>query len=84
MRSAPTFYMVTITAELIAAIASGACPSTVNVVERLVVPLPSESPHLLRDPDADAGPAGGMCPVENRRVLLQCFVGLRFLLCRTR
>ncbi|RDX47270.1 hypothetical protein OH76DRAFT_1484876 [Lentinus brumalis] len=63
MRSAPTFHKVIVTPELIRALADGKHASSVTV-ERLVVPLPS--PHLFEE--------WGMCPLDNRKVLLQCFV----------
>ncbi|KAI0720708.1 hypothetical protein C8T65DRAFT_632525, partial [Cerioporus squamosus] len=63
MRSAPTFYKAAVTPELVRAVADGTYASSITV-ERLLPPLPS--PHLFEE--------WGMCPLDNRKALLQCFV----------
>ncbi len=59
----PTFYKIPVTTNLISAIANSRRPSKVTTVERFIPTVPS--PENLD--------SHGMKPLENRRIILQCF-----------
>jgi len=61
--TAPMFYKIPITANLLESLASVQFPSQQTIVQRLIPPVPNMS-RLLED---------GMLPLENRHVILQCF-----------
>lgn len=65
--TAPVFYKVEVTADLIHAIQLGQYPAQVTTVHRFVPPVPR--PMLMREE--------GMRPLDNRRIIIQCFEALK-------
>ncbi|KAF6754865.1 hypothetical protein DFP72DRAFT_1169858 [Ephemerocybe angulata] len=65
--SAPTFYKITITSELALAVAGGVYPENETIVRKFVPPVPEPLNYA----------AQGMVPLENRRIVLQCFEAFR-------
>ncbi|KAF8258319.1 hypothetical protein EI94DRAFT_1622960, partial [Lactarius quietus] len=63
VRSAPTFYKILMTQEVLASIASGVTPTPIIKVARLIPPVPF--PDMLA--------SDGMRPLDNRRIIFQCF-----------
>jgi len=61
--TAPMFYKIPITTNLLESIATAQFPPQQTIVQRLIPPVPNMS-RLLED---------GMIPLDNRRVILQCF-----------
>ncbi|KAL0945084.1 hypothetical protein HGRIS_014922 [Hohenbuehelia grisea] len=61
--STPTFYKITVTEELLIALATAQYPATPTIVERLVPPIP----------DPTSFQSKGMLNLNNRIVALQCF-----------
>ncbi|KAF8175101.1 hypothetical protein BJ912DRAFT_885110 [Pholiota molesta] len=63
--TAPTFYKIPVTMELLLAVASGQRPPTPTVVEKFIPPIPQPgTPRLVVE---------GMSPLVNRRIIMQCF-----------
>ncbi|KAF6747425.1 hypothetical protein DFP72DRAFT_919807 [Ephemerocybe angulata] len=65
--SAPTFYKITINSELALAVAGGVYPENETIVRKFVPPVPEPLNYA----------AQGMVPLENRRIVLQCFEAFR-------
>ncbi|KAK0221372.1 hypothetical protein IW262DRAFT_1373266 [Armillaria fumosa] len=63
MGTAPRFYKIPITADLLQSIMTAQFPPQKTVVHRLIPPVPDIAQFL----------ANGMRPLENRRIILQCF-----------
>ncbi|KAK0450584.1 uncharacterized protein EV420DRAFT_1630611 [Desarmillaria tabescens] len=63
MGTTPTFYKFPITADLLQSIMTAQFPSQQTVVHKLIPPVPDIAKFL----------ANGMRPLENRRIILQCF-----------
>ena len=61
--TAPMFYKIPVTADLFECLTTAQFPSQKTTVQRLIPPVPDMS-RLLED---------GMLPLENRRIILQCF-----------
>ncbi|KAF8874855.1 hypothetical protein BD779DRAFT_1565425 [Infundibulicybe gibba] len=61
--TAATFYKITITQDLLFAVETGQYPTNATVIYRFVP----------RVPDIGKYPSKGMIPLENRRLVLQCF-----------
>ncbi|KAM6492005.1 hypothetical protein JOM56_012643 [Amanita muscaria] len=61
--TAPTFYKIPVTEELLVSLATSQYPPKVTTVEKLIPPVPSPE-RLVND---------GMKPLVNRRIILQCF-----------
>ena len=61
--TAPMFYKIPITTNPLESIATAQFPPQQTIVQRLIPPVPNMS-RLLED---------GMIPLDNRRVILQCF-----------
>lgn len=68
--TAPQFYKITITQDLLLAVEGGEYPSQPTVVEKLELPVAD-----LANYDSQ-----GMMPLENRRVLLKCFESFKTFL----
>jgi hypothetical protein len=67
VRTAPTFYKIPVTNELLISLATSQYPPNVTTVERLIPPVPF--PERLEN--------DGMKPLSNRCIILQCFEAFR-------
>lgn len=67
--STPTFYKITVTEELLLALASAQYPATPTIVERLVPPVP----------DLVSFHVSGMLQVNNRLAIFKCFQAFQHL-----
>ena len=68
--TAPTFYRMPITADLVRDVQAGRIPSGQwTRVQRCVPPVPNQ----------DAYPKEGLVPLVNRRVVMQCFGAFKAL-----
>src|SRR6202167_2821000 len=65
--TAPTFYKIPVTDEILISLATSQYPPQVTTVEKLVPPVPFPE-RLAND---------GMKPLVNRRIILQCFEAFR-------
>ncbi|KAI0255745.1 hypothetical protein BJV78DRAFT_1151243 [Lactifluus subvellereus] len=65
--TAPTFYKVDVTVDLVRAIELGQYPAQVTTVHRFVPPVPR--PLAMQQE--------GMRPLDNRRIMIQCFEALK-------
>ncbi|KAF8875222.1 hypothetical protein BD779DRAFT_216202 [Infundibulicybe gibba] len=68
------FYKITITQELLVAVEGGTYPENSTIVHEFLPPIPLEMCYFLK----------GMVPLENRRILLQCFEAFKqfvYVLC---
>lgn len=70
--TAPTFFRVCVTERLLRALERGSYPDEETVVLKFVPPVPNIDDYL----------SFGMRPLENRRIVLQCFEGLKPLIVR--
>jgi hypothetical protein len=61
--TAPTFYKIPVTEEIIISLATAQYPPHVTIVEKLIPPVPFPA-RLAND---------GMKPLVNRHIILQCF-----------
>ena len=61
--TAPIFYRIPITAELVNCVESGSLPPQVTVVQRCVPPVPNPIAY----------PEEGLVSLANRAIVLQCF-----------
>jgi hypothetical protein len=68
--TAPIFYKITITSALLEAISTAQYPPQQTVVHRFTPPVPDPN-RYSRD---------GMMPLENRRVVLQCFEAFKTIM----
>lgn len=69
--TAPSFYKITIPKELWLAVMTGRYPQQTTVVRKVTSPFPDVRVALGRE---------GMVSLENRRVTLKCFEGLKKIL----
>jgi hypothetical protein len=60
--TAPTFYRIPVTEELVDAISCAQHPPNQIVVDKLVPPVPHLHSYML----------DGIIPLENRRIVIQC------------
>jgi len=65
--TAPTFYKIPVTDEILISLATSQYPTQVTTVTKLVPPVPFPE-RLAND---------GMKPLVNRRIILQCFEAFR-------
>ncbi|KAJ7130293.1 hypothetical protein C8R44DRAFT_872111 [Mycena epipterygia] len=65
--TAPTFYKIPISSELVTAMSSAQYPPTATVVSKLIPPVPDLHRYLNE----------GMVPLENRRVVFQCLAAFK-------
>ncbi|KAJ6590176.1 hypothetical protein DFH09DRAFT_976764 [Mycena vulgaris] len=65
--TAPTFYKIPISSELVTAISRAQYPPNATVVSKLVPPVPNLHRYLNE----------GMVPLENRRVIFQCLAAFK-------
>lgn len=68
--TAPIFYRVIVTERLLRALKHGSYPDEETIVLRFVPPVPQREDYL----------SFGMRPVANRRIVFQCFEGLKTLM----
>ncbi|KAF8342276.1 uncharacterized protein EI90DRAFT_1325241 [Cantharellus anzutake] len=68
--SAPTFFKIPVSEALVKAIVTGQYPAFATTVQRLVPPVPDRLNYMIQ----------GMKPLENRRVVFQCFQAFKALL----
>ena len=68
--TAPYFYRVLITDALLTAVETASFPNKETVVFRFIPPVP----------DMDSYVSDGMRPLENRRIVFQCFEALKAIL----
>jgi hypothetical protein len=61
--SAPTFFKIPVSRALVKAVMTGQYPESTTVVERLLPPVQDVVNYTAR----------GMKPLENRRIVFQCF-----------
>ena len=59
----PTFYRIPVTTELVRCVRTGRHPPEPTIVQRCIPPVP----------DRDAYPEEGLVPLDNRRIVMQCF-----------
>ncbi|KAG7085784.1 hypothetical protein E1B28_003325 [Marasmius oreades] len=62
----PTFYKIPITSDLLRSVRTGQFPPQQTVVHKLITPFPFRKTYR-----------NGMHPLENRRIVLQCFEALK-------
>lgn len=65
--TAPTFYKIPVTQELLMSLATSQYPPHATMVEKFLPPVPSLGKL----------PSDGMKPLVNRRIILQCFEAFR-------
>jgi hypothetical protein len=65
--TAPTFYKIPVTEELLTSLATSQYPPQATIVEKFFPPVPSLA-RLSND---------GMRPLANRRIIFQCFEALK-------
>ncbi|TDL21149.1 hypothetical protein BD410DRAFT_724694, partial [Rickenella mellea] len=70
--TAPVFYQIPVTQELLSSIAAGQYPEDVTVVRKFTPPVENRAEYLQK----------GMLPLDNRRIILQCFAAFKDLLVR--
>ncbi|TDL16363.1 hypothetical protein BD410DRAFT_731489 [Rickenella mellea] len=70
--TAPVFYQIPITQDLLSAIAAGKRPKDVTVVRKFTPPVENPAAYIQK----------GMIPLDNRRIILQCFAAFKDLLVR--
>jgi hypothetical protein len=68
--SAPTFYKIPVTQNLVDAVTTAQYPPDETIVCKLLLPLPNIVNTLEE----------GMVPLENRRIMFQCFEAFKLLL----
>ena len=68
--TAPTFYKIPITSDLLQSVTTAQFPSQKTIVHKFIPPVPNMQ-YFLRE---------GMVPLENRYICFQCFEGLKTLL----
>ncbi|KAF8319561.1 uncharacterized protein EI90DRAFT_3254488 [Cantharellus anzutake] len=66
---APTFFKIPVSEALVKAIVTGQYPAFAMTVQRLVPPVPDRLNYMIQ----------GMKPLENRRVVFQCFQAFKAL-----
>ncbi|THU95128.1 hypothetical protein K435DRAFT_966579 [Dendrothele bispora CBS 962.96] len=65
--TAPTFFLIPVTEELVSCIAKGIQPAHTTTVKRCIPPVPNVVDYRK----------DGMVPLENRKIVLQCFEALK-------